>query len=392
MTDKKQTTITVSLIILIIALAAAGHTQGQDKTTTSPPLHQQAYTGVVLAVNDDAITSAQVLAPIQKQLAEMTEKLSKSNTGKIGINQFVTLAGPLVRDNIMAKVYNLLLYQYAKRAIDKSDSAEQMIEVITEQERKKLIKEYNGNEAFAQLELAKKGSSIENELDQIMRNLIISNYRDTNFNQSRVTTRREMYLYYMANKKEKYSQLPIIQFQLIDIQKNKPPNPGDAEKNAKAALKQIKAGADFAKVVEQYSHGFRKSQAGLWKPYNPSDIHPRYKAVVDALKNVKIGQCTGIIETDGKNTKQGPTFFIAKLIDYKKARVIPFSEAQFEIKETLLQRKWKKYSDKLSRKLLKTAIIGDLEQFVKNTVLLAYQQNTGKIPGDSSRPRPKPKP
>ena len=53
-------------------------------------------------------------------------------------------------------------------------------------------------------------------------------------------------------------------------------------------------------------------------------------------------------------------------------QTIPFSEAQFAIKNEIRNELWNKQVGKLYMVLLETAILGDLETFVKETCLAAY--------------------
>lgn len=330
--------------------------------------------GVVLLVNNDAITSSQIISPLRDQLTKIAANLKQSSTGALAGDQFINQALPLIREEVMAQVYNLLLYQHARVDLDKLESIEKILESAMAQKRKELLAQYDGSEAQTQLELARKGTSIENELDQIMRDLIIASYRDTHFAPSMVITRSQMLQYYHAHLNDKYSQDSQIQFQLIDVKKNTPSLSDKAHENATQALEQIKQGVDFSQVVREFSQGFRKNQDGLWRPVDPDSLRKQYKTLVDALKKINVGSCTDIIETDEH-------LFIAKLIERKEAKIIPFSEVQKEINEVIRRQKWQKYSSKLSITLLEKAIITPgqnsnqaREQFINNTILTTYEQ------------------
>ncbi|MCF7957237.1 MAG: peptidyl-prolyl cis-trans isomerase [Phycisphaerae bacterium] len=323
-------------------------------------------TGVVLAVNGGALASSQVISVIHDKLREHAAVKSQ--------DQFVRATFSMVQEATMGKLYNLLLYQQAKKDLKKMGIDQDALDKAMKGQRKEFLVRYKANEAVAQAELAKIGSSLKEQLEQIERNMIIASYRDTFFASSTVITRSQMLRYYRKNLKAVFTQAASIQFQLIDIEVNKCASAEEAKKQAEAALNALKEGMSFDEVVKTYSHGFRKEQNGLWQPYQPDDIHPQYKSVVSALADVKKGEITGIIESDGSDGRKGPRFFIAKLIDRKEDSITPFSQAQFQIGKTLREESWDKYSNRLVKELMGKATMGDLDLFIGNTVLVAYNQ------------------
>ena len=126
----------------------------------------------------------------------------------------------MVRDEVMAQVYQLLLYQYAKRDLDKIDASQEAIDAALAQKRKEIVAQYGGNEAKAQEAFEKKHSSIDEQLDLFKKEMIIGNYRQTHFASSMVITRDQMFRYYRDNQQKKYYQPSSITFRLIDIKKN----------------------------------------------------------------------------------------------------------------------------------------------------------------------------
>lgn len=368
--------IIILLTIFPITIAPAKAVSPQNPQTTTPeksqpqtPIETETVptggetirTGAVLKVNGDAITSTAIIALLQSQTTTQEQKPDQQ--------QFLQNTVPMVSDLVIKKVYNLLLYQHARNHLEKLGISEDALDRILVQKRKDILNEYGQSEARAREELAKKGSSIDEELQKYKRDIVISEFQNMRFNPTLNITRRQMLQYYNTNKQSQFYQSPTIQFQLIDIKKDQFEQPALAKAAAETALQQIKDGKDFAQVVAQFSHDWRKKYDGLWNPIDPDDVLPLYEPVMAALKKTPIGRHTDIIE-------QEEHLFIAKLIDYKKANVIPFSEAQDKIKQIISEKSWLEYQQKLGADLLPKASIGDLDQFVRATTLAAYEQTT----------------
>ncbi|MFC1783529.1 peptidylprolyl isomerase, partial [Planctomycetota bacterium] len=134
----------------------------------------------------------------------------------------------------------------------------------------------------------------------------------------------------------------------------------------------IQEGVDFAEVVKEYSHGFRKSFDGLWQPLDPSSLQDQYQPVIAALATIDVGQVTGVIEGQDR-------YFIAKLIGREEAHITPFRQVQADIKQILD----KKYRDKQLEELLLTrlqeATLGNMEQFINDVGLNVYEQLRANI-------------
>ena len=283
-------------------------------------------------------------------------------------NQFINKSRPIVNQQVMSEVYNLLLYQYAKRELDKLEIDEETLDNIVADRKKDFLAQYDGSEARARTELAQNGDALEEKMEEIKRSIIIAGFQDMHFIPTLTITRSQILQYYRKHLHEEFYQKPTLQFQLIDIKKNAFNNLQASIDAAHQALKKIKDGADFAQVVNEFSHGFRKNHGGLWRPVDdPDSIRVQYKPVVEALKKIEIGQTTGIIETDNR-------FFIAKLIDRKKGKFIPFTQAQAQIAQILRQQRWEEYRKKLLTKLLKQSSFGNPDQFIQDTIIAAYEQ------------------
>lgn len=352
--------------------------QQSSPASDNPPVHnnqnQLLCSGAILQVNDGAITSTEVLTPLQDQLREWATNMTRS--------QFLTKARAVLVENTMISLRNMLLYQHAKSVLEKNENYETALKAQIAAKRKEIITSFGGSEARAQEELAQRGTSIEQEMDILERSLVTSAYQQTYFFPSLEITRSQLMQYYRTYQKEKYYQKAAIQFQLIEIHINKfLPDSNDsditddvidqaraaAEASARQVHQKITGGEDFTTLVRQYSHGFRLANDGLSRLLSPDSLHERYQPVVKALENIALGQYTAVLEGED-------CFFIAKLIERRKAQVIPFSEVQNEISELLRHQQWLKHSAKQITQLWNKATIGDIEHFIDESALIAYEQ------------------
>ena len=341
---------------------------------TVPLVTPSVLAGVALAVNDGAVTSTEVITQLTDELIAL-----KSTTGP---RAFLDKAAPLINQAALRAVSDLLLYQHARRDIEKEDGYEEALEKAVADYRKELLAAYDGSAARAQVELAKTNSSLDDQLEAYERRIIIDRYRQVLFADAGDFTRTELFKYYRMRRTEEFYHPPQIQFQLIDIpvaaflsqqdagldsQQRQAKARASAELAAQQAYEQTQADANFADVARQYSHGYRKSFGGLWRPVKPDSLQQKYAPVLEALETVSVGRCTDVIEAEHG-------FFIARLVDRREARQVSFAEAQFDIVQNLNQKRWMEYRKKLVEKLFAKATIGDLAGFVKQTATTFYEK------------------
>jgi len=364
--------LTLSCLVFVPVLYAQGSsTRASSSSETTAPLSR----GTVLRVNGDGVTSTDVINPIREQLQGLAGRLDR--------REFLSDASrvrELIAHSAAERVRSILLYQYARQQLEKNENFELAIETQMAERRKEFLALYDGSEARAREELGQYGITIEDQLKELERSLIVNVYQETYIRPSLEVTRSAMMRYYKKHQHEKYYQKSKIQFQLIDIQASKflpvqaalRPNQEqlaeamrEAREAAQKARQKLHNGSDFAAVVKEYSHGYRKIYDGLWREIDPEALQEQYQPLIQSLENVQVGQITDIIKADQR-------YFIGKLIERQNERMIPFSEAQTEIDHILRSQLLGKRNKKMIDNLLKTATIGNLELFINNVHHLAW--------------------
>jgi peptidyl-prolyl cis-trans isomerase C len=100
-------------------------------------------------------------------------------------------------------------------------------------------------------------------------------------------------------------------------------------------LKQAKAGKDFGKLAQEYSQDGSAAQGGDLNFFPKGQMVQPFSDVAFGLKN---GEISGVVQTQFG-------YHIIKRTDYKAARVVPFEEAQPQIKQFLEGQKKQEHAD-----------------------------------------------
>lgn len=341
------------------SVSALAQLNGGSEPEESPETIQVGYT---LPVNDDAVTSAQVIARLREYIGD-TEVRNMSK------DEFVREYATKIQELVMRQVYQLLQYQYSRKELEKRDIPDEAIDRILNEKKNELIAKYGGSEAELRAKLAEEGYSLDERLDEEKRQIVIDAYQQFNFLPTLTITRSDMLTYYRRHRDDEFYEAPKIKFQLIDIYKDENGGPVQAREIAEKALEELEGGADFAEVARRYSNGFRRKEGGMWPLYNPESLRSHYQPVVNAMEKIEIGAITGIV--DGENR-----YFIGKLLERHPESIVPFAESQETIKTKIQQQRWQEYSRKLTDELMEKSSIGDVEKFMINTLMAAYEQLT----------------
>ncbi|MBN2841567.1 MAG: peptidyl-prolyl cis-trans isomerase [Sedimentisphaerales bacterium] len=310
--------------------------------------------GFVLSINGDAISSYDIIEKTRSRL----EAIGTDNYRK-----FYTQAYTVIRETVMADIYDLLMYQYSMHDMERNEFDDQIIERAKLKRKKEIIRDHGGNEPITHEELKKAGTSMDAELDKYIRRMIISGYKEVFFSADQSVSRLEVMDYYESNK-DKYTNKARMQFRLIELE-------GGAREQAQSLLARLQSGEDFGKLAEEYSSDWRAGQGGLWNELDPQSIKKLYVPVVEELLKLSPGALTPIVESEGK-------LYIARLESYSPSSVKQLSEVQEEIRRDILEMRWVEYTEQLSAKLLERAVIGDIDHFIAGTIYTAWKKMGGR--------------
>ncbi len=351
------------LVLSISSLLCAQPLRPAELNKTIAAEQEAIVSGLVFQVNDDAITSTRIIKLLmegQSPIKEWASKLTRE--------EFVKQSRDLVTRVAMGEIYNLLLYQHAKKDLGEQEQFNAMIQSAMNEQRKNIINKYGPSEALALQKIQELGTTMDDMLSEFRQQVVIEGYRQNNFMPSIKLTRREMMQYYQSNI-DSFTTKAEIQFQLVDIQVKDDVTVEQAQAKAQGAYQKLLDGESFSQVAVDYSDGFRSKQEGYWRPMDPASINEKYEPVTQALQSVDIDEITNIIEAENR-------FFIAKLLKRTEAGQQRFKDVQIQIKDAIIQQKWVLYRKDLDQVLLEKASLGNLENFSLITSLELYQRLT----------------
>jgi len=363
------------LVVLGLSVLFSGGGCGEKShTLTDAELEQIAITekiqtvekagGLVLVVGGDTITSDEVLNASAdrygdaKTIAELLKPIANDNDP----NRFRELAKGRLRDVVLGRISGVLLYQHAKREI--GENANEALDTMAEKELRKFVLKYGGDEAKADEALRAMGMDRKKFKDEHKKLVITQSYVASKLSYKRPVTYGEIVEYYEKHKGELFRREAKLKFRLIDIDILKVPVKNIDENRAEAArklgeelAKRARAGEDFAKLAEEYSHDHRRTFGGLWPEVQPDSLAEPYTALVELAKQINPGEIAGPAEAVGH-------IFVMKLEEKQLEGYEPLEKVQGQVNERILTDRQDEAIRKLNDRLLREAAIGETDEFI----------------------------
>ncbi len=361
-------------VLCFSALLLAGGCGEKSATLTDAELEQIAITekiqtvekagGLVLVVGGDTITSDEVLSASSdrygetKTVVELLKPIAKDNDP----NRFRELAKGPLRDVVLGRISGVLLYQRAKREVGKN--ATEALDTMAEKELRKYVLKYGGDEAKADEALRAMGMDRKKFKEEHKKLVITQSYIASKLSYKRPVTYGELVEYYEKHKNELFHREAKLKFRLIDIDILKVPVKSLDENRVEAArklgeelAKRARAGEDFAKLAEEYSHDYRRAFGGLWPEVQPDSFAEPYTALAEMAEQVNPGEIAGPVETVGH-------IFLMKLEGKQSVGYEPLEKVQGQVNERILADRQNEAVRKLNDRLLREAAIGETDEFI----------------------------
>lgn len=321
--------------------------------------------GLVLVVGGETITSEQVIesptelngrfvSPVElfKPLARMSD-----------LEQFKTRARGQIENIITGRISGILLYQHARNHVGKNN-IDEALDRAAENELRKFVLSFGGNQAKADEELKKRGMDRESFKKRQKRSMLIQSYISSKMSYDRPITYRELKDCYNEIKDERFARDAKITFRLIDIQPARlqvaDPNQ-DRRQLAKALadnlLVRLKSGDDFSELAKQYSHGPFKDKGGLWPSLQPQSLAAPYDMIAGQALRTEPGQVAEPIISKEH-------VFIMKLEEKQAVGYQPFEQVQEDVEKEILSNRRNEVYKKLNESLIEEAKLGRADEFV----------------------------
>ncbi len=183
-----------------------------------------------------------------------------------------------------------------------------------------------------QREVEKQGLLWEDFKDSIRRNMLMREVIGREVGSRIIISREEMRKFFEGHKKEFESPAGVHLAEiLISTEKRKPE---EAEKRAKEALAELKAGVRWAELVKKYSDDPSASEGGDVGFFKAGSLAP---AIAEASAKLDAGETSDLIQT-----KYG--YMIVKVLERRKQGIPSFEEVEPRVSDAL-------YSQKIQSKL-----------------------------------------
>lgn len=360
------------VFISVVFLFMVGCAEEKPKFTEAEleliPLPQreglpEATGGFVLSVCGQAVTCEEIISP----LIEVCRPIARNNS----FEQFKATVGARIEREVVSKVTNILLHDQAQR--DAPENIDDALEKAVETEVRQFLTSFNGDYAKAEEELKKMGMDWDS-FRKFQKKLILSqSYVQQQLSEAKPVTYSQLLDYYNMIKKKEFTTRGTIKFRLIDIEASKLEVADANEDRGQAAKRlvdelvgRIRAGEDFGKLAQEYSHGHRATYGGLWKPVDPESLAKPYDILAVEAEKIWPGQIAGPIEA-------GEHLLIMKLEEQKKENIEPFEKVQKQIEARIALERRIKTVDELSAKFVERAALGEKDRFVDFCVREIYK-------------------
>ncbi len=320
--------------------------------------------GLALSVRSETITIQEIVTPVMKQL---------NPPAGIDRDSFKFRARPVIKDAVVGKITDILLYQEARK--DAPENIDDLLDTAVEVEVNKL----RYNQAHA--DIAEQGMDWEQYREFQKKMLLIrSYYASQNLLEDKPVSHSKMLEHYKAMQQDGFQFRGLLkpedvkwdgftEFRLIDIKIDDRETPKSAAiQNAEELIERINNGEDFGELAKVHSDGHRKAMGGLWTQVTEgSNLNPPHHVLPPQAEKMEVGEVAGPIESDGH-------IFVMKLEQKKKGGVTLFEDLQARIEQDIHLARRKEHFDELISKLIRDARISGLDQFVDACLEKAWRR------------------
>ncbi len=341
------------------------------------PLTTSAMLGCT--INSHPVYVIDIFRPINGAL----EKLAASD---LDTAEFRARAKVLISNQIQSYKNDILLSSAAENTL--TDHDQQLISAVLEKERFNLISKNGGSIPAADKALAPQGSSVEKEMADKRRQMIMGLYLQKNVSPKIVVTYPMVRDAYEKDPKKWQRETQVELYQLTlpvvrwltpttsDGKKGPPiadPTPAqvtDAENKAMQTARDIiallKKGPDtpqlFAQLVEDYdSRDGAASKGGRLPDMKKGSISDsRLETYVFSLPAHTIGEPQLLRDPNPQKSR----VVIVKIGDKEEAHTVPFADAQADIRKDLWEREAADLQEEYLRKLQDSSTVEAVDQMI----------------------------
>jgi peptidyl-prolyl cis-trans isomerase SurA len=268
---------------------------------------------IIARVNNEIITMRMFQREQQKLRAQLSQEYSGAELDAQVREQSKNLLRDLIDQALMVQKAKDLDINVDTDLVRQLDDIRKNLSLPTQDELKQ--------------EVEKQGLSWEDFTDNMKRKLLMREVIGREVGGRIMISREDIRKYFEAHKKDFESPggLHLAQI-LISTEKRKPE---EAEKRAKDALAEIKAGARFAEVAKKYSDDPTASEGGDAGFFKPGTLAAK---ISEAVSKLDVGETTDLVETSHG-------FMIFKVLEKVRPGIPAFEEVDQRVQEMLYNEK-----------------------------------------------------
>ena len=318
---------------------------------------------VVEIVNGTPIYADKVVSSIQATLS--------ADARRMDANQFRQDAAQKILERVEALRFNYLEVAAASEALSPEDK--QQADMYASVIRSQLIAAAGGSAELAkQQALDEHGQTLDEEVKERRDATLVQLYYQRFVVPKIQVSADDMRAYYQQNLATKFSHAAAARFRLIKVDVDRSGGPERALEKAKEIVRQLKGGADFAKLASQYNDIPSLMPTGGDVGWIDKGSY-RVDEVEKAVWNLHPGEFTDPpIEVRAPDA----AFYVAKLEAIKPGAVQPFDsdEVQDTIRNTLFDAQFHALREKRLLALERQAVTFQVPQGMDAAVDIAMQR------------------
>ncbi len=352
----------LTMLALLLCGCQGGGKSDSTKQSSKKTSPLESPNSPVLTVADETITSDEIITASLELMGPVAQITDYEN--------FKKQAKPQIKEMIIARVSNILLYQEAKK--NTREGVDKLLERPAEAEIRKFIMEFEGDYAKAEEALKKQGMDWAGFKEYQKKMLLTEYYLGSLLPKKTPISYSELLACYNQMKEESFAVLAAVKFQLIDIEPAKllitDPNQDQlkqARNLANELLKQIKTGSSFPEVANEHRG---VSFAAHSKPVQPDSL--RYSILADQAQKLEPGQISEPFETSEQDH-----IFIMKLQEKHPKGYEPLEKVQRQVEAKIIFDRRKLAQEKILTRLRQQSENEINDEFIEFCLQKIYEES-----------------
>jgi len=308
---------------------------------------------VAATVNGAPILNGDVLDRYSGFLISVREDMRKK---RVGPDQYEKLREAYVQRDLPAHIQRRLLVESMRAGLkpEQMKGFQDHLDMLFEKEIEKLKRELKvSTRTELELELNKKGTTLENVRDSFSTERMAMEYVAMKMDKAEHIDRQQLLEYYQQHQ-EDYEVRPTVTWEQIQVSYKD--SKSAARQKVDHAAQELRQGTPFDVVARKYSDGSTAKQGGRWDPIEAGSL-------VDSDLEALLFE---LPENELSPVYEGPSAFqIVRVTKRTGSGKIPFGDVQDDIREKLELDQNRARSAKFLQSLLAEAVIEtkyDLQQ------------------------------